>query len=122
MDARSCRPAFSGQSGVRVSKWVTRYRIDGALGLRDRSSRPHRCPNQTRKKMQWRIVMLPVTRVLECTESGITRMCHAQRSPSSACPVSGAVGLTPCCGSSRYAGRLVACGCVCVEEGGLVRS
>lgn len=29
-----------------VSKWVARYRADGLDGLRDRSSRPHRCPHR----------------------------------------------------------------------------
>ncbi len=28
-------------------KWVRRFRIEGEAGLEDRSSRPHRCPNQT---------------------------------------------------------------------------
>jgi transposase InsO family protein len=30
-----------------AAKWVRRYRVDGLAGLRDRSSRPHRCPRQT---------------------------------------------------------------------------
>lgn len=30
-----------------VSKWVERFRKDGAAGLRDRSSRPHSLPSQT---------------------------------------------------------------------------
>jgi len=30
-----------------AAKWVRRYRVDGPAGLRDRSSRPHRCPRQT---------------------------------------------------------------------------
>jgi transposase InsO family protein len=30
-----------------VRKWVARYRLDGLPGLRDRSSRPHRCPRTT---------------------------------------------------------------------------
>ena len=30
-----------------VSKWVERFRKDGAAGLRDRSSRPHSSPSQT---------------------------------------------------------------------------
>ena len=28
-------------------KWVGRYRAEGELGLRDRSSAPHRCPHRT---------------------------------------------------------------------------
>ena len=30
-----------------VTKWVDRFRKDGAEGLRDRSSRPHSSPSQT---------------------------------------------------------------------------
>ena len=30
-----------------AGKWVRRYREEGLAGLRDRSSRPHRCPRQT---------------------------------------------------------------------------
>ena len=30
-----------------AGKWVGRYREEGLAGLRDRSSRPHRCPRQT---------------------------------------------------------------------------
>ena len=30
-----------------VAKWLARYRADGIEGLKDRSSRPHRCPRQT---------------------------------------------------------------------------
>jgi transposase InsO family protein len=28
-------------------KWIKRYRVEGMAGLRDRSSRPHRCPRRT---------------------------------------------------------------------------
>jgi transposase len=30
-----------------VAKWVRRYQSEGATGLRDRSSRPHRSPRAT---------------------------------------------------------------------------
>jgi len=34
-------------SAKTAAKWVARYRAVGSAGLRDRSSRPHRCPRQT---------------------------------------------------------------------------
>ncbi len=36
-----------GVSARTVYKWVRRYREEGAAGLHDRSSRPHRCPHAT---------------------------------------------------------------------------
>ncbi|WP_226533442.1 leucine zipper domain-containing protein, partial [Microbacterium paraoxydans] len=45
-----------------VSKWVTRFRAEGRAGLEDRSSRPHRSPNQTSQRTEHRIVSLRVTR------------------------------------------------------------
>lgn len=45
-----------------VSKWVARYRSEGAAGMADRSSRPHRSPNQTPQRTERRIVGLRVTR------------------------------------------------------------
>lgn len=30
-----------------VRKWLARFRVEGTMGLRDRSSRPHRSPSQT---------------------------------------------------------------------------
>ena len=52
---RVCRQRFSlqmaaeaaGVSTRTASKWVGRYRVEGELGLRDRSSAPHRVPNRT---------------------------------------------------------------------------
>ena len=34
-------------SRTTVAKWVRRYRLEGADGLADRSSRPHNCPRRT---------------------------------------------------------------------------
>lgn len=45
-----------------VSKWVTRFRAEGPAGLADRSSRPHRSPNQTPQRTERRIIALRVTR------------------------------------------------------------
>lgn len=45
-----------------VSKWVTRYRAGGEAALQDHSSRPHRSPNHTPKRIERRIVALRVSR------------------------------------------------------------
>ncbi|MCK3771299.1 IS481 family transposase, partial [Microbacterium aerolatum] len=45
-----------------VSKWVARFRAEGPAGLADRSSRPHRSPNQTPQRTERRIIALRVTR------------------------------------------------------------
>lgn len=41
-----------------VRKWVARYREQGASGLRDRSSRPHRCPGRTPPDLEERVLAL----------------------------------------------------------------
>jgi transposase len=38
-----------------VRKWLTRYRAEGAYGLQDRTSRPHRMPTATPRAVQVRI-------------------------------------------------------------------
>jgi len=38
-----------------VRKWRDRYIADGDAGLRDRSSRPHRSPNRTRRQIRRRV-------------------------------------------------------------------
>lgn len=45
-----------------VSKWVARYKAEGAAGLEDRSSRPRRSPNRTSQRTERRIVALRVSR------------------------------------------------------------
>lgn len=50
--------AAHGVSTRTVHKWVRRYRLDGASGLRDRSSRPHRTPRRTSRPLRRRIVRL----------------------------------------------------------------
>ena len=49
-------------SRATVSKWVRRYRADGAAGLADLSSKPHRSPFQTAKRTERRIIALRFTR------------------------------------------------------------
>src|SRR4051812_34986 len=45
-------------------KWWRRYRLEGAAGLVDRSSRPHSCPHQTPARVERRIVALRQSRKL----------------------------------------------------------
>lgn len=45
-----------------VRRWVLRYRELGRAGMVDRSSRPHRSPNQLPQRTERRIVKLRVTR------------------------------------------------------------
>ena len=41
-----------------VRKWCARFRAEGAAGLQDRSSRPHRSPNRTPRRIRRDIVRL----------------------------------------------------------------
>jgi transposase-like protein len=41
-----------------AGKWAQRYRTEGAAGMRDRSSRPHRSPTRTPQPVLRRIVVL----------------------------------------------------------------
>jgi len=43
-------------------KWWRRYRDEGIDGLADRSSRPHRCPHQTRPRIERRVLALRESR------------------------------------------------------------
>lgn len=45
-----------------VRKWRDRYQAEGPDGLLDRSSRPHRSPNQTRRRLRKRVLHLRRTR------------------------------------------------------------
>jgi transposase InsO family protein len=45
-------------------KWWRRFQLEGLDGLRDRSSRPHRSPNQTPARLERRIVALRQSRKL----------------------------------------------------------
>src|SRR5439155_5037802 len=50
--------AAFGVSGRTVAKWVRRWRVEGASGLVDRSSRPRRCPHRLRRAAVRRIERL----------------------------------------------------------------
>ena len=41
-----------------VRKWRDRWLVDGDEGLRDRSSRPHRSPNRTRRRVRRKVLWL----------------------------------------------------------------
>src|SRR5947207_156838 len=45
-------------SAKTAGKWVGRYRQQGRAGMRDRSSRPHRSPQQTRAELVERVLVL----------------------------------------------------------------
>jgi transposase InsO family protein len=50
--------AGMGISRDRAYVWWRRYQEEGLAGLEDRSSRPHRCPRQTRPSVERRILTL----------------------------------------------------------------
>jgi transposase InsO family protein len=56
--------AEMGVSRKTADKWWRRWLADGADGLEDRSSRPHRCPHQTPARLEQRIVRLRQRRKL----------------------------------------------------------
>jgi transposase InsO family protein len=54
-----CAAAAAFQVTSRTAgKWVRRYRQDGAMGLRDRSSRPHHSPRRTGEALAQRVEQL----------------------------------------------------------------
>jgi transposase InsO family protein len=65
-----CRAVVEGRLGLcaaaaayrlsrqTVSKWVRRYRVQGVVGLRDRSSRPQRSPRRTGEAVEQRVIEL----------------------------------------------------------------
>ena len=65
-----------------VSKWVKRYLADGAAGLQDRSSRPHKLrdqtPAETRKriiKLRWRrLTMTHIAQLTGVSKSTVSRL------------------------------------------------
>ena len=56
--------AEMGVSRKTADKWWQRWLAEGAAGLEDRSSRPHRCPHQTAEYLERRIVRLRQRRKL----------------------------------------------------------
>ena len=59
-----------------VRKWVDRFKSEGRAGLEDRSSRPHRSPNQTPAETAKRVVELRRQRLTEeqiAAETGLSK-------------------------------------------------
>ena len=54
---RKAAQAF-GLSVRTAAKWLRRFRLEGAAGLRDRSSRPHRSPQQTPEILRRKVLEL----------------------------------------------------------------
>ena len=54
---REAAEAF-GLSVRTAAKWLRRFRLEGTVGLRDRSSRPHRSPQQTPEGLRRRVIEL----------------------------------------------------------------
>jgi transposase-like protein len=51
-----------GVSVTTAKRWTDRYRAEGAAGMGDRSSRPHRCAHQTSRRAERRVLGLRVSR------------------------------------------------------------
>lgn len=47
-----------GVSARTAYKWLTRFRVEGAAGLENRSSRPRRCPHATAARQRRQIIKL----------------------------------------------------------------
>lgn len=56
--------AEMGVSRKTADKWWRRWLAEGEAGLEDRSSRPHRCPHQTSRRVEDRIVRIRQRRKL----------------------------------------------------------
>lgn len=50
--------AMAGVSRPTVYKWLDRYRSEGVAGLKDRSSRPRRCPRRTAPEVEAAVLAL----------------------------------------------------------------
>jgi transposase InsO family protein len=72
-----------GVSVPTVRKWLNRYRVEGAAGLQDRSSRPQRSPHATARELQLAILALRRQRLtlaqiavqLGLSRSTVARVC-----------------------------------------------
>jgi transposase InsO family protein len=71
----------AGVSTRTASKWVSRYRAEGELGLYDRSSAPHRVPRRTPER---RVVTIAALRRLRMTAAEIAEVLEMPLSTVSA--------------------------------------
>lgn len=78
--------AAAGLSARSAAKWYARHRREGTLGLRDRSSRPHRSPRQTAPDKAARVLALRRTQRLTyarlsartgLSQATVARLCTA---------------------------------------------
>ncbi len=70
--------AEMGVSRATAYKWWARWRAEGDAGLRDRSSRPHRCPTRTPRGVERRIEVLRRSRKLGPVRiGGILELAHS---------------------------------------------
>jgi len=67
----SAAAAAAGVSRKTAKKWRTRHRLEGAVGLRDRSSRPHRSPRRIEPRWEQLILELRQSRktILQIAEA-----------------------------------------------------
>lgn len=49
-------------STTTAARWAYRYREHGPAGMNDASSRPHRCPGRTPRRMERRIIAMRINR------------------------------------------------------------
>ena len=66
-----------GVSMKTVGKWVRRYQAEGASGLGDRPSRPHRQPSATAEALQIAVIALRRQRLTMSTIAAQLRLCRA---------------------------------------------
>jgi transposase len=49
---------MAGVSRQTLYKWLRRYRSEGLVALKDRSSRPQRCPHRTPAALEEQVIAL----------------------------------------------------------------
>lgn len=72
-----------GLSVRTVSKWLARFQAEGPAGLRDRSSRPGRCPTATSRELalavlalrRQRLTLVAIAQQLQLSRATVARLC-----------------------------------------------
>lgn len=72
-----------GLSVRTVTKWVQRFQAEGPEGLRDRSSRPGRCPTATSRELELavlalrrqRLTLVAIAQQLQLSRATVARLC-----------------------------------------------
>ena len=86
-----------------AARWASRYRDLGPAGMADRSSRPHRSPNQTPTRTERRIIKVRVLRRWGPARIGYLLGIH----PSTVHRVLNRYGLAKLCWLDRPTGRVI---------------